>query len=334
MGYILGIDQGGTKTAAVVMDSQGKILGTGFGGGGNYAYTGMAIAMASVEEAAMRALRQAGLSIEAVDGLSAGLSGADWPEEYDLLRQALFELTGIDDIRVYNDCIIAMRGGTDKPYGAVICMGTGLNVAIRNPAGETYIYGYYVDGDHQGAGAIGHQALRAVIAADTGILEPTALTDMVLRECQASTVEELVRKYASGQLSGSLKLLAPHVLDIAAAGDPVTDSLVRRFGIGVARYVTAGLKRYGMLGLDVDVVFSGSVLKTENRALREVIRSTIQADCHRARMVDALYEPVVGAALLALDDRICPDQREAVQEAVHHSCQAMNLIRQFSGHDR
>ena len=101
------------------MDSQGKILGTGFGGGGNYAYTGMAIAMASVEEAAMRALRQAGLSIEAVDVLSAGLSGADWPEEYDLLRQALFELTGIDDIRVYNDCIIAMRGGTDKPYGEI-----------------------------------------------------------------------------------------------------------------------------------------------------------------------------------------------------------------------
>jgi N-acetylglucosamine kinase-like BadF-type ATPase len=327
MDYILGIDQGGTKTAAVVMNALGEILGTGFGGAGNYAYTGMSQAMASVREAADCALDQAGLSLADVVSLSAGLSGADWPEEYDLLRGSLFEATGIGDIRVYNDSIIAMRGGTDKPYGAVICMGTGLNVAIRNPDGETFIYGYYIDGDHQGAGAIGHLALKAVIAADNGILGPTALTGMVLREYQARTVEELVRLYAGGQLSGRLKLLAPHVLEIAAGGDAVADHLVRQFGVGVAQYVTAGLRRYSMLDLDVDVVCSGSVLKTKHRTLRDVIRTTIQAECHQARLVDALYEPVVGAALLALDERIKPDQRESIRERVHASCQAMNLIR-------
>jgi len=327
MDYILGIDQGGTKTAAVVMNTLGEILGSGFGGAGNYAYTGMSQAMASVREAAECALDQAGLSFADVAILSAGLSGADWPEEYDLLRQALHDATGIDDIRVYNDSIIAMRGGTDKPYGAVICMGTGLNVAIRNQDGETFIYGYYIDGDHQGAGALGHLALRAVIAADTGILAPTALTSMVLREYQAETVEELVRLYAAGRLTGRLKLLAPQVLEIAAGGDPVADHLVRQFGVGVAQYVTAGLRRYGMLDLDVDVVCSGSVLKTKNRALREVIRTTIQAECRQARMVDAIYEPVVGAAVLALDDRIKPEQRESVRKQVHASCQQMNLIR-------
>ena len=128
--HSLAIDQGGTKTVAIVADDEGHILGKGVGAGACHFFDGMPKAMTTVEAAARLALTQAGLAPRELHTVSAGLAGANWPEEIVALETGLRNMLAVDDVRVYNDCLIALRGGTARTRCAVLCAGTGLNAGL------------------------------------------------------------------------------------------------------------------------------------------------------------------------------------------------------------
>jgi len=73
------------------------------------------------------------------------MSGADWPDEPPMLASHLGQLGKFSSIHVVNDAIIALRAGTDKPFGAILIGGTGANCAIRSPGGKEYVFGFYHD---------------------------------------------------------------------------------------------------------------------------------------------------------------------------------------------
>ena len=63
MKYILGIDQGGTKTAAVIADENGNILGLGIDIGACHASDGMDYAMEKIYNACQQAFKKANIKI-------------------------------------------------------------------------------------------------------------------------------------------------------------------------------------------------------------------------------------------------------------------------------
>jgi N-acetylglucosamine kinase-like BadF-type ATPase len=325
--YIIGLDQGGSKTAAVVADARGNILGYGVSGGANHASTGMEYAMKMAREACDKALSEANLTIDNIEIISAGLTGADWPFEYDLLRDNLQKATGIKNVKVVNDCIIAMRGGTSKPYGAIICAGSGLNVAARNPEGTEYVFGYYIDDDYQGGGALGRNTIKAVFFAEAGIIQPTILTGYVLNFYGIQNVDDLLFKRVNGQLPGDVRDLTPLLFKAAEAGDNTSIKIITEFGQGIAAYAIAGLKRLNMLELELDVVLSGSVFKADSPILREVVTDAILEKVPKARIVNAVYEPVVGGMILALDTLYKGVPDEDVMKNVYDTSKKFGLIR-------
>ncbi len=66
--YLIGLDGGGTKTTAVVIDQNRRELGRGSGGPGNYHSAGAADALAGLPEAIGKALERA-------DGVSVKIRG-------------------------------------------------------------------------------------------------------------------------------------------------------------------------------------------------------------------------------------------------------------------
>lgn len=310
MGLILALDQGGTKTAALVANASGEILGAGYGRGACHAESGMEVAMGAVMEAAGAALSAAGATLAQVETVCGGMAGADWPDEYPLLENALRETTGVRNVQVVNDCIIAWRAGTDCPVGAVLCAGTALNAAVIGPHGQSYIFGYYISGDDLGGTALGRLSLRAVFAAESGIGPGTRLTDLLLSHFGLASVDDLMRAYVSGKL-GRTSTLVPVLEQAVALGDDVAVRLVADFGERLARYVTAGQKRFGMLQCEQDVVLSGGVFKAHLPGLRESVTRAVLREAPRARLVDARYEPVVGALLLALPALTLPALAES-----------------------
>lgn len=62
MRYILGIDQGGTKTAAI-MNKEGVICGIGYASGAYFPVQGIGHAVRMMEQAINQAMEQAGISM-------------------------------------------------------------------------------------------------------------------------------------------------------------------------------------------------------------------------------------------------------------------------------
>ena len=327
MTTILGIDQGSSQTRGVLCDEKGRLLALEHAAGACHAYDGMERAMAAVFSVAEAVLDQAGLLPKDLSLVYGGFTGADWPDEYLLLQKVVSELGLCPMVHITNDSIIALRAGTRQPYGAILIAGSGGNCAIRTPDGQQFIYHYYHDSDLQGGDALGHQALRKVYRAATFREPSTLLTQRILDFYQLTTVDGLLRAQVEGRLSPkSIRQLAPIIFQAALEGDAVASDILRHFGEGMAELVTAGLRHYCMLEIEVDVVLSGSIFKGVGPLLVDTITRAVHTVARRANLVNAHYEPVVGAALLGLEVMKIPIDVE-VQENIERTAAALGLIR-------
>lgn len=302
MKYVMGIDQGSSKTYAIVGDDVGNVLGFGKSHGACHSSTGMKFAMEAVKEAMEEALEQAGLELSEIDTLAAGMTGMDWEFEEKLLREELKQLTQIGNILVVNDCIIAMRAGSSHPYGAVLCAGSGLNCAVRDRNGKEFVYGFYIEEEYQGGAALGRACVRAVTDSYVGMGEKTMLTERLLKRFACKDVDELLFKKVTEKITLKDYLSLPIVLEEAARlGDKVSKDIWYRFGRQFGRYVVVAMKRMDMLGYEAEVVLSGSIFKCREPELRQGVEDELRKDAPLAKIVDAVYEPIVGAYLMAIE---------------------------------
>lgn len=327
MGYVIGVDQGGSGTRAAISTLDGRILGAGAGPGACHAFTGMPAAMHATETAVEQAWAQSGLHPIEADIYLGGHTGADWDDEYDLLRKAVTELGLARQALIVNDSIAALRGGTQQSYGAILVAGTGANCALRSPDGREFIYHYYHDAHLQGGSAIGRAALNAIYRAETGRPPQTNLRARVLQLFDLPDVDSLMRGFVEGGIpENRTPEIAPLVFAEAEKGDPAARKIVADFGNGCAELLTNGIQRLGMTELEFEIVLSGGIFKAKSNLLREVLQSAVFAVAPKSKFIQARYEPVVGAVLLALEH--CGIDLEAkVQANIEDSALRLSLIR-------
>ncbi|MDR2019980.1 MAG: hypothetical protein LBQ14_04360 [Treponema sp.] len=337
MAYIMGIDQGGTKTDVVIADHTGRILG--FGNDRDWtAVAGerRAVRMIRVKYAADKAVSDAGLDLTDIQSISASCNGADWDFEYAIGRKNLRNTLGINCVTLYNDCIGALRGGTEIKGRdcAVICLGTGANCAVVNRKGEKYIYAYYLKDIHQGAGAIGKFVFQAVYDAESGLGEKTLLTRLLLEKTGYSSVNELYMSVTTGCAETSVpwipsyKEYSPLLFQAINMGDTVAQRYIEWFCGELARYVIVGAGKLGMKDREITMVLSGGVPKSGS-VMVELLQKNLRKDLPKINCLNARFEPVVGALLLEYD-RLYPDgiPGEVMREIEHCSAER-NLFRLF-----
>jgi N-acetylglucosamine kinase-like BadF-type ATPase len=325
--YSLAIDQGGTKTAAILSDDDGHILGKGMGTGACHFFDGMPGAMAAVNDAAQAAFTQAGLSPKSLHAISAGMAGANLPEEIVALENGLRSLFPVDSIRVYNDCLIAMRGGTPASRCAVLCAGTGLNAAARFHDEPPFVFNNYIEDIDQGAKGLGSRALQAVFFSEIGALPPTVLTEMALRLFELEKVDELLLAWQRKQLHKPIQDLSPLMFEAAKKSDAVALGIISQFGTSISRYPIAAIQKHKAQNLKMDIVLSGGLFKNKGTSLVETISAEIYRVAPNARIIEATYEPVVGAMLMALDSKYRRQIPAAVIQNCHASAEKLNLLR-------
>ncbi len=136
--YVLGVDVGGSKTACFVSDEKGNILAKGFGGPGNHQVCGIDVAKKSMETAVLEGLDGAGLSKKDITYALFGISGADGPEDFRILKPAVKEIMGDAVFHIVNDTWLGLRAGTKDNVGVVSICGTGAGHAGRNRAGRNW----------------------------------------------------------------------------------------------------------------------------------------------------------------------------------------------------
>lgn len=311
---ILAIDQGSSKTQALIGDENGKILGCGMAEGACHFMVGLEKSMNAVRKAAEGALASAGLTKDCITNVSAGMAGANWPDEFELLSNGLNELFGVQNSTVYNDCVPALYAGTDCPDAVILCAGTSFNSAVIKDRKYTWIYNNYIEKDDQGGKSLAERALRCVFQSETCVGMPTSMTQRALDFFGYQDIQSLVIDFDRGVLPKRVKDFAIIVDEEAMKGDQAALNVQYEFGVSVSRYAVGAMKRFGMLDRRVDIVLSGGIFKSESPVLADAIRASVHRVAPLAKIVESVYEPVVGAYLLALDESIRPRVEESARE--------------------
>lgn len=301
MAYFLGIDQGGSKTVAIVGDECGHILGMGHSHGAIHSSDGMDKAMDACNEACREAVSKAGLELRDISLIAGGLSGIDWEDEEALVTEALRRTLENEHVIVVNDCIIAMRAGTAADNCGILCAGSGLNCAVRAHNREI-VFGFYIPDSLQGGTAIAQRALQKVFDAEAGVLESTELKKYFLEYFGVNTVDALLRMKVEQQMDYQKVLYLPQIVEKAALeGDEAANDVFREFAEGIVPYLISGMRQLNILDKPADIVLSGSAFKCKAPVLMDTVIANIRRSAKKARIIDAIYEPVIGAYLLALD---------------------------------
>jgi len=326
LNYILGIDQGGTKTAAAIMNAEGVICGAGSVKGAYYPEDGMDYAMSFIADAVQTAKQQAGIKAEDIDCVVAGITGQDWPEDAPPLKIAVRKITQVQNVKVCNDCLIAMYGGTRNVSGAILCAGTGLNGAVISPDGNPFVLGDYIEDGMQGGSALARRALRKVFDAQLGFCPSTELTKLFMDFSGEHTIDDLLHKsVVNNEFMDSIIHLVPQIVDLAEDGDFVTQQLLDEFADKMSSYMIAALNRTGMLLSQADVVLAGSVFKGEHNRLTAMVKKFIKQSAPNVNIINARYEPVVGACVMGMMQS--KKITEQMEQNIEKSSQNLNLIR-------
>lgn len=305
MRIFLGVDAGGSKTHALLVDEAGAVLGSGTGGTGNHQMGGLDSAMREISRAVCQALLSAQLEPRQVELGCFCLAGADLPQDYRMLQNALDTQELARQVVIKNDSIAALRCGLMRPWGVAIICGSGFNAAGRGQDGREIVLPGLgpISGDWGGGGdLVVIEMIRAVMRAWDGRGRPTMLTRAVLDRLGKSSEEELLAALYNRKLTRRQMLpLTPLLFDVADAGDSVARELVARMGTEAGVTANALLRRLDLLDTDAEVVLSGSVFKGRGTLLMDTVRQVVRAVAPAARIVRPKLEPVAGAALLALD---------------------------------
>ncbi len=300
-GYILGIDQGGTKTAAAVMRGDGFIVGRATARGAYFPNEGVEQALEPIGEAVEEAVRNAAVNKEEIVYTVAGIGGIDWPGDDVMIRDALRKRLSLEEIFACNDAVIAFYSGAMRSHGAVLCAGTGMNGALIDTEGRQFVYGDYMEEKAQGGSALARRALRKVFDAELGLCPPTELTPLFLGQAEVSDVDTLLKRYMTeGAFRKELRFLMPQILMIARRGDEAACGLLDEFSGELVAYMAAGFRKMGMKPEEEEVVLAGSVFKGTDNPLTTRLTEGLQERLRGVKVVQARYEPVVGACIMGL----------------------------------
>jgi N-acetylglucosamine kinase-like BadF-type ATPase len=295
---LLGVDGGNTKTVAVVVDTDGTVVGSGLGGCGDIHNSAPEPALVEIVRATSAALDAAAATTSDLAAAAFSLAGADWPEDFAFLRNELRERLGLsEEPEVVNDAVGGLRCGTDDTVGVAVVIGTYAAVAARRDGGKPFHLGFWPDST--GAFALGSQALAAVWRQMLGLGPETSLLERALARWECTTAEELL--YAFTRIGGLEESepgrFADAVLDEAESGDSVAREVVETVAARMGDYACVCASRTGLLGRPFPLVLSGGVLRHPSPLLRAVLHSRIPD----GKPVYPEVDPVAGAVLIAAD---------------------------------
>lgn len=324
MTIVLGVDGGGTKTHAAVADERGTLLGFGMSGPSNWEDGGFEAASAALKAAIREALKSADLDANQVEASVFGMAGIDFPSDVAGMGRVA-EAVGLGGRnQILNDSFVALRAGTNHPWGVVVISGTGSVVAGRNPAGETFrtLGVGAVFGDDSSASEVSQAALGAVAADLLGRGPHTTLTERLCAMTGSEDAMTLIEGVARGRISDAL--FAPAVVEAAEQGDLAARRILEQAGASLGDLAGHVARRLSMDGSEFELVLAGGMFRSGSRIMRAALESTVKRSARFAFAVTLEAPPVVGAVLLALEDTSATVDAECHAKLAVASIEALN----------
>lgn len=324
---VLAVDGGDSKTDVALLDRRGLVLGATRVKGSGHAGLGRIEALDTIDAAIRSASRDFGLNPDGRPIAEVGvycLAGADLPVDDRRIGRDVTRRGWTAKNLVRNDTFAVLRAGTDRGWGVGLVCGSGMNCAGVGPDGRAVRFPAFgeISGDlAAGGGWIGTQAVAHAMRGQDGRGPRTALEELVPAHFELARPSAVVEAIYVGKLDHRRVVeLPPLVFSAAEQGDALAQQIIDRVADEVVAFAVATIRRLRVTDRDVEVILGGGIFRTSNRGFHLRIEAGIRGAAPRAVLRRLEVPPVVGAALIGLDELgLARSNGGAVRAALTHA---------------
>jgi N-acetylglucosamine kinase-like BadF-type ATPase len=304
---VLAVDGGNSKTDLALVRADGGAFALVRGPQSSPHHLGVDGCLGVLEDMLEQALGEAGLPNGRRPAADLGrllLAGVDFPSEEEVVRAAARRRGLAGRVSVANDTFAVLRAGTEKGWGVAVVCGAGINCVGVAPSGRHARFPALgaITGDWGGGYDVGMAALSAAARGEDGRGPKTSLARAVPAHFGLKTPSAVGEAIHRGRIPTSRVVeLAPIVL--AEAGqDPVARSILARLTEEIVALVRVALDRLELTTAPVEVLLGGGLTRSGDGRLIAAVEPGVKEIAPAAIVHAASSPPIVGAALLGLDE--------------------------------
>jgi N-acetylglucosamine kinase-like BadF-type ATPase len=299
-GYYLGFDGGGTKTDCILVDPAGAVLAHATAGPSNPLRAGYAKAWFTLSDAADMVLERQHFKSSDILGICAGIGGAG--RDAVAKRIATFLLAGFPNaaVSVTTDLAITLQAAVGDGEGIILVVGTGSGAYGRDADGKIARAGGRGPwfSDEGSAFDIGWRALAAVVRAEEGRGEKTALSEQALKWLGCNDWNRVL-DWVVKNPDDVFPRIFPLVAALGDKSDPVARKILSGAAQSLAELAGSVLKKLKMADREVPIAKAGGALG-RSKFFDAAIEAGLARVAPRARVVSLQEKPAEAAAQLAI----------------------------------
>ena len=293
--YSIGVDGGGTRTRAVMVDGEGSICAVSTGGCGNVQVVGLG----GLKSLLDRLLGELGAASQD-RSLCLALAGAGRRPERTAIAAMARSEGWAQRVEVVSDAQGALAGAHGGGPGLIAISGTGSIALGRDESGREARAGGWGSllGDEGSGYSIGLEALRAILRAEDGWGDKTLLAGELKKALGLANWDQLVQKVYRREIDREhISALCPLVFATARRGDGAARNIIAEAGSALGSQVSAVVRRLRLRGA-VALSCTGGVFK-EREMLWPSMQRAVRGEVEMLRFTKPLLPPVLGAVLIA-----------------------------------
>jgi N-acetylglucosamine kinase-like BadF-type ATPase len=304
---VLAVDGGNSKTDLALLREDGTLLAHVRGGLSSPHHLGLPGSVELLGDLFEAALVQAGLSADGKPPAEVGrllLAGLDFPAEERELLAAVAPLGWARSIAVANDTFAVLRAGTERGWGVAVVCGAGINCVGVGPDGRHVRFPALgsISGDWGGGFDVGLAALSAAARGEDGRGPRTELERVVPEHFGLESPSALAEAIHLGSIPLRRLVELPPAVFEAAASDAEAAAIVDRLAAEIVVLAQVALRRLELTAEPVDVVLGGGMFRQADARLMAAIHAGLCSAGDAISVHATTAPPIVGAALLGLDD--------------------------------
>jgi N-acetylglucosamine kinase-like BadF-type ATPase len=305
--FVLAVDGGNSKTDLVLAADDGTVLSLVRGPQSSPHTLGIDGSLEVLESLLDDARAEARL--DGAGPLTAEvavllMAGVDTSTEEDELRAAVERRGWARRTLVGNDTFAVLRAGTERGWGVAVVCGAGINCVGVSPDGRHARFPALgtITGDWGGGYDVGLAALHAAARSEDGRGPRTSLERSVPAYFGFDTPHELAEEIHGRRIDGRRLEELPPLVFAEADTDQVAAEIVDRLAGEVVALARVALERLELEQEPAEVLLGGGLLQASNGRLIGAIETALHETVPAAVVRQATSSPIVGAALLALDE--------------------------------
>jgi N-acetylglucosamine kinase-like BadF-type ATPase len=304
---VLALDGGNSKTDLALVRADGEVVALVRGPLSSPHHIGLDGSLAVIDDLLAQALDEAGIANGGGPVAQVGqlfLAGVDFPSEVDQMQDAVAARRLADKVTVGNDTLAVLRAGTEHGWGVAVVCGAGINCVGVAPDGRHARFPAlgWTTGDWGGGYDVGVAATLAAARSEDGRGPKTTLEHAVPRYFGLDTPMELAEAIHRGEVYDRRVIELSPVVFREAEHDAAAAEIVNRLAEEVVTMIRVTLERLRLAEPPVPVALGGGLMQSGDARLIGAIKAGLARAAPAATVHVTSSPPIVGAALLGLDE--------------------------------